>query len=121
MEKTAFLDFVNKPLPLAKNSEMSGMSFYSLMNDVWGEANRTVEYHKNGDTDHLIKQFEVVDHICSRIYMNPDIIDDEKIELREAHWELYDFCLWDNEWNNTSETVMRWFNQWVFDINYELY
>ena len=95
-------------------------TFFSQMNDVWGEANKAVESSSEGRTDKLIRQLKVFSDICSIIYMNPNITDGAKFELREAEWELYDFCLWDNELHNTPKSVMRWFDQWLYDINYDL-
>ena len=37
-----------------------------------------------------------------------------------AEWELFDYCLWDNQFQNDSVSVMKWFDQWCYDINYDL-
>ena len=101
-------------------SDWHERTFFSQMNDVWGEANKAVEISSEGRTNKLIRQLKVFSEICSIIYMNPNITDGAKYELREAEWEIYDFCLWNNELHNTPESVMKWFDQWLYDINYDL-
>ena len=101
-------------------SDWSNRTFFSQMSDVWGEANKAVEISGEGRTDKLIQQLKVFSEICSIIYVNPNITDGAKYELREAEWELYDFCIWNNELLNTPKSVMKWFDQWLYDINYDL-
>ena len=101
-------------------SNWDNRTFFSQMNDVWGEANKAVEISCEGKTEKLTQQLKVFSEICSIIYSSPNISDGAKYELREAEWELYDFCIWNNELQNTSDSVMRWFDQWLYDINYDL-
>ncbi|MDR0248240.1 MAG: hypothetical protein LBI44_01035 [Oscillospiraceae bacterium] len=97
---------------------LSRFNLFSQMNDVWGEANRAVTGGYTGDS--LARQMDLVSKICLRIYSNPEIANDIKCELRQAEWQLYDFCLWDNVSCNDSISVMYWFDKWNDPCNYFL-
>lgn len=55
---------------------------------------------------------------CAMAYLSPRVTKGEKDTLRLAEWKLYDYVFEDNTFRNDSASVMRWFNQWVFDVNY---
>ena len=97
-------------------------NFYSQMMDVWGEVDKTVERfnrtHKVDDD--LIKKCEFIHKIISVVRNCPGVNIDRKITLRIAEWELYDYMLWGNSWDNTEESIMNWFDQWCYEINYDL-
>lgn len=93
-------------------------NLFNQMNDVWGEANRAVTGGYSGDA--LVHQMASFSQMCLRIYSNPEISNAIKSELRHAEWELYDFCLWNNELKNDAATVMQWFDRWNDIDNYNL-
>ena len=66
----------------------------------------------------VAKQWEVFDLFCSMTYLAPTTTKGERETLKLAQWELYDYVFGKNDFRNSSESVMRWFNQWIFDINY---
>lgn len=92
-------------------------TFKQQMQDIYGEAARLIKQHLENN-DCIDAQWDVLDLFCTMTYLSPSNTP-EKIEtLKLAEWELYDFVFGENVFHNTSESVMRWFNQWVFDINY---
>lgn len=89
----------------------------SQMIDIWEEINKCV----NKPCNSLENQLDLVHKLCLKIYSNPKISDGFKYELKVAQWELYDFCLWGNRWNNSKESLMSaWFDLWLYEINYDL-
>ena len=88
--------------------------------DIWGEANKVLQAYKKSNTDNIIKQLRNLHDVCNIIYINDSIDENIKWELKVAEWELFDFCLWDNQFQNDSVSVMKWFDQWCYDINYDL-
>ena len=95
-------------------------NFILLMMDVWGEANKVIEIFQTKNTEAILKQLSNFHDVCNIIYLNDDIDDEVKWELKVAEWEIYDYCLWDNEFQNDSSSIMRWFNQWCYDVNYDI-
>lgn len=95
----------------------SERSFKQQMQDIYGEAHRLVKYHREG-SEKLSAQWDVFDMFCSMTLLDPSTTKGERDTLRLAEWELYDYVFGDNTFRNTDETVMRWFNQWIFDVNY---
>lgn len=114
-------DFLTRPIAYTGRQdelELWGQrSFKQQMQDVFGEASRLVKQHKEADSG-LSSQWDVFDRFCTMTYLSPAITDGEKETLMMAEWELYDYVFGDNSFRNTDESVMRWFNQWVFDVNY---
>ena len=88
--------------------------------DIWGEANKVLQAYKKSNADDIIKQLRNLHDVCNIIYVNDNIDENIKWELKVAEWELFDFCLWDNQFQNDSASVMKWFDQWCYDINYDL-
>ncbi|MDR0221124.1 MAG: hypothetical protein LBI54_06960 [Lachnospiraceae bacterium] len=66
------------------------------------------------------EQLEQIHNICTLIYANANILEGTKYELKVAEWELWDYLCWDNEWNNDDKSIMQWWNQWIYHINYDL-
>ncbi len=92
-------------------------SFKEQMQDIYGEAARLIKYHRESK-EKVAKQWEVFDLFCSMTYLAPTTTKGERETLKLAQWELYDYVFGKNDFRNSSESVMRWFNQWIFDINY---
>ena len=110
-----------------------GRSFYVQMMDVWGEVdkarNNYITLQKVPVTDDELrnKRYEVlldslrfVRECIAVVREGNDFAEPVKQTFRIAEWELYDFCLWDNVFMNTADTVTHWFDQWCYDINAEL-
>ena len=107
-------------------------NFYTQMMDVWGEVDKARNYYlkwkETPDTapekEHrfqaLLKSLKFVRECLAIVKENNDFEEKVKKTFRIAEWELYDFFFWDNEFYNTAETVTRWFDQWCFNINYDL-
>ena len=95
--------------------------FFLQMMDIWGEADNVIRIYLNENNKEKIqKQLDNFHNVCNIIYLNNNIDDNVKWELKVAEWELFDFCLWDNFFQNDHITVMKWFDQWCYDINYSL-
>lgn len=94
-------------------------SFKQQMQDIYGEANRLVKYNRD-DREKVACQWDVFDRFCIMTYSSEDVTEGERDTLKLAEWELYDYVFGSNEFKNDDITVMRWFNQWVFDVNYAL-
>ena len=97
-------------------------NFYSQMMDVWGEVDKTLEYYKktNQVDEALIQKCGFIHKMLSTVCNCPGVNKDRRITLRIAEWELYDYMLWGNTWNNVDTSVRRWFDQWCYEINYDL-
>jgi len=103
----------------------STRNFFSQMMDVWGEVDKLPElYEKYKNTENFsafIKQLEMVSKLCRIVRNCPECTIGEKEELKMAEWELYDFYEGDNTFNNTDgRAAAKWFDQWCYDINYDL-
>lgn len=128
IERIPYDVFINESKPLMQKTkdeeEMdahrhNNSSFINYMSDVWGEASKCVELKTSNHTalnDHIKTFVRIVECVLT----DERISDSAKRELKEAEWELLDYCLWDNEWNNTDKSVMSWFDQWIFDYNYDI-
>ena len=125
MNKMALDDFIIRandspkwdPVSL---TELMDRNFLLQMMDVWGEADKVIKTHEKSNTEEIIKQLSNFHDVCNIIYLNENIDDNVKWELKVAEWELFDYCLWDNLFKNDSVSVMKWFDQWCYDINYDL-
>ena len=108
-------------------------NFYTQMMDVWGEVDKARKYYlkwnevsstyselKRERFLALLKSLQFVRECLAIVKENNDFEEKVKKTFRIAEWELYDFFFWDNEFCNTAETVTRWFDQWCFNINYDL-
>ena len=101
-------------------AELMDRNLMLQLMDIWGEANKAVDAHKKNNIDDVIKQLSNLHDVCNIIYLNKNIDENVKWELKVAQWELLDYCLWDNLFQNDSVSVMKWFDQWCYDINYAL-
>ncbi len=128
MDKIKFEDFI-KTFPNINDyddetrtiwSNRHKSSFIQHMSDVWGEADKCVKYKNSGELEKLDKQILVFINTVNAVLTDPKLTKGTKEELRAAEWELLDYCIWDNEWKNKNNTAMEWFNQWMFDYNYDL-
>jgi hypothetical protein len=118
-------DFVIQPTEAPKwdaisLDELMNRNLLLQMMDIWGEADKAVQAYLSSNTEATVKQLSNFHDVCNIIYSNPSIDNDTKWELKVAEWELYDFCLWDNSFHNDSSSVMKWFDQWCYDINHDL-
>ena len=128
MEKVLFEDFI-KTVPNINDydeetrkiwSNRHKCTFIQHMSDVWGEADKCVKYKNNGELEKLDNQIKVFINTVDAVLTDPKVSKGAKEELRSAEWELLDYCIWDNEWKNKGNTAMEWFDQWMFDYNYDL-
>jgi hypothetical protein len=125
MKKLDLENYISLPIEKpswdsASLNELMSRHFYLQMMDVWGEADRLVRYHSTSCIDTIDNQVKNFHNICSTIHYNENIEEGVKWELKIAQWELLDFCIWDNVFYNDSNSVMKWFDQWQYDINYDL-
>ena len=118
-------EFIDLDLRSEHNYDWDVRPFTSHMSDVWGEANRVINYYIQwiqeqtpAAYERLISQTNLFHDVCSMIYANSTIVEDGKFELKIAQWELYDYILWGNSLKNDDKRVMRWFNQWVFNATH---
>lgn len=61
-----------------------------------------------------------VHNLCCIVRADPYNANGAKWELRAAEWELYDFFFWGNYFQNSIDTVSKWFDERRFAINYDL-
>ena len=125
MNKMALDDFIarandNPKWDSVSLTELMDRNFLLQMMDVWGEAEKVIKSFEKSNNDDVIKQLSNFHDVCNIIYLNENIDDNVKWELKVAEWELFDYCLWDNLFHNDSVSVMKWFDQWCYDINYDL-
>ena len=96
--------------------------FHIQICDIVGEAirlSRSYEKWKtSGKGEHAggVIYLNLIHKLCFLAHSNPNFTDEEKSILRAAQWEQYDFYLWGNKCNNTSESVMNWFNNYMENI-----
>lgn len=128
MKKIPYEEFI-KTYPNINNNDKETIqvwnnrhkfTFIQQMSDVWGEADKCVNLKNNGESSKLEKQIIVFINTVDAVLTDPKLSKGAREELRSAEWELLDYCIWDNEWKNNDNTAMEWFNQWMFDYNYEL-
>jgi hypothetical protein len=126
-----FIDNINKDIsyncfydsPISSDiiNEWKQRMLYEQMLDIWGQANAVIELYKsnygNSDIENALSNFS---RLCCIIYGNDLIKHSIKWELKIAEYELYDFFN-DNTFINNETTVMRWFNEWCYEINFEAY
>lgn len=114
-------EFIEQPVAYAGRSEeldaWSERSFKQQMQDIYGEAFRLIKFYRE-DKEKLPAQWDVLDTFCAMTCLDPATTRGERETLRIAEWELYDFVFGDNVFQNDDESVMRWFNQWMYDVNY---
>ncbi len=114
-------EFVNRPLVYEGRADeldsWSERSFKQQMQDIYGEAHRFIKFHREG-SDRLSDQWDVLDAFCMMTYLDPSTTCGERETLKLAEWELYDYVFGDNVFRNNDESIMRWFNQWIYDVNY---
>ena len=131
MNKCSFEEFCNSYNEKRFSDEdiknLKNENFYYQMLDVYGEDERAKHLWKkyqdidNSDLRKLLeKQLQLISKLCFVVYFDPAIEVAYKESLRLAEWELYDFYLWDNEFNNTVDTVETWFRQWCYQFNFDL-
>ena len=101
-------------------SELMNRNLLLQLMDIWGEANKVIQAYIKSNTEDVQKQLSNFHDVCSIIYLNNKIDENIKWELKVAEWEMYDFCLWDNRFHNDTTSVMKWFDQWCYDINHDL-
>jgi hypothetical protein len=125
MNKLSWQEFVQTDLAAETDYSWDVRPFVSHMSDVWGEANRVIQYYDEWRVEkteecrqRFMQQIKLFHDICANIYANSTVFEEGKFELKLAQWELYDYCLWDNTFDNDSKRVMRWFNEWAFQANY---
>ena len=125
MNKLSWQDFIKVDLTSDVDYSWDVRPFVSHMSDVWGEANRVIQYFdewRNEDTndnhEKFLCQISFFHDVCANIYANNTVFEEGKFELKLAQWELYDYCLWDNTFGNNSKSVMRWFDEWAYQANY---
>ena len=128
IKKIPYDAFTNESTPLLHKTEEeialdvfrhNNSSFIDYMSDVWGEASQCVALKSSDNNTALDSHIMTFIRIVDSVLTDDKISDGAKRELKEAEWELLDYCIWDNEWNNTDKSVMSWFDQWVFDYNYD--
>lgn len=90
------------------------------MSDVWNEAKQCVDLKKANNIKAPNSHINIFIDTVNCVLTDDKISIGAKTELMEAEYELLDFCIWDNEWKNTPEGAMGWFDQWMFDYNYNL-
>ena len=114
-------EFIEKPVVYTgRNDELDAWgerSFKQQMQDIYGEAYRLIKFYRE-DKDKLSGQWDVHDTFCAMTCLDPATTHGERETLRIAEWELYDFVFGDNVFRNDEKSVMRWFNQWMYDVNY---
>lgn len=130
--KMSYEDFVSLPTNVDDVSESICLSWYernflSQMMDIWGEADKTMAAYNKWKNDKNDQNYEaikshinVLDKYCRVIYSDRSKSEGKKYELKVAEWELLDFIFWDNLFENDEKSVMKWFNQFCYDINYDL-
>lgn len=94
--------------------------FIDQMSDAWGEADKCVRLKNQGEYKKLEAQIRVFVNTVDAILTDPKLSKGTKYELRGAEWEILDYCIGDNEWKNKDKTAMKWFDQWMFDYNFDL-
>jgi hypothetical protein len=123
MKKLSLDEFIVQPQDSPKwdldsLNELMSRDFVFQMMDVWGEANKAIQIHQTNNTEAILKQLLNLHDVCNIVYFNDNIHNDVKWELKVAEWEIFDYCLWDNEFQNDSDSVMKWFDQWCYDVNF---
>ena len=103
----------------------SSRNFFSQMMDIWGEVDKLPTLYEKSlldkDSSALKMQLQRVSKFCKIVRNCPGCTKGEREEIKIAEWELYDFYLGNNLFNNENGyEASKWFEQWCYNINYEL-
>ena len=110
------LDFALSDVDNDYVQSWSEMSFLSQMLDAWAEMDFTLKSFEQGNKDEILQHAKMLHEVCCLIYANPNVFDEEKETLKYAEWEFLDYVLW----GSNNKSAIYWFNQWNYDINYDL-
>lgn len=114
-------EFLDRPLVYSGRTEeleaWGQRSFKQQMQDIYGEAYRFIKFSQE-HSDKLESQWGVLDNFCIMTFLDPSTTKGERETLQLAEWELYDYVFGDNSFRNDENSIMRWFNQWMYDVNY---
>lgn len=102
-------------------------NFYSQMMDVCGEIENTkrlrVLYEADASSetfDKLKQSVAKVHKYCTIVRLDPKTNSSQSTDLSIAEWFLRDCMIGDNTFNISPEYYTDWFDQWLFDINFNL-
>ena len=102
-------------------------SFYWQMIDVWSQVDqakwlwrRWSRTKMDSDYTSFVNKMREVHNFCCIVRADPYNSHGAKWELKVAEWELYDFFFWDNSFQNSIDSVSRWFDERRYAIDYEL-
>lgn len=102
-------------------------SFHWQMIDVWSSVDIAKWLWKrwqktNEDSDYrlFIDKMREVHTLCCIVRADPCNSTGARRELRMAEWILYDFFFWDNKFQESIDTVSKWFDERRYAINYDL-
>lgn len=110
------LDFSLTDVDSSYVHSWSERSFFSQMLDAWGEMDFTLKSFEMGKSDEVLQHAKMLHEVCCLIYANPNVFDEEKETLKYAEWEFFNYVLW----GSNDKSAVYWFNQWNYDINYDL-
>ena len=105
-------------LPDKPDKENDRTNSFSILMDVWGEADRAVSM-KGRSRESILKQLNVLHDVCNLLYSG-DFDRELKEELMISEWELCDYLPGENIYGYSKEGVMDWFDQWCYKINYAM-
>lgn len=102
-------------------------NFYSQMMDVCGEIENTKRIKANYDAsqssddyERLIESLNKVHRYCTIVRLDDKITPAKAYDLLIAEWFLRDCMIGDNAFNISPKYYTEWFDQWLYDINFDL-
>lgn len=102
-------------------------NFYSQMMDVCGEIENAKRLQEIYETDRDAENFEKlkssldkIHKYCSIVRLDPKTTDAQRTDLTIAEWFLRDSLIGENTFNISPDSSSDWFDQWLFDINFDL-
>ncbi len=137
MEKISLKDYLKQDnayndVPELSDSDMLSSRFqvplYRQFIDIQGEVIHCLDIYKKykkRKTDEQLKnnlnrQIDQIHKLCRVVYLNDDISEYYKEELKVAEWSLYDYMLWGNNLNYNAKGVTAWFDEWLYSLDRSL-
>lgn len=97
-------------------------SVESRLIDIWATADDLLSCSnsENSSEASLNSYAERMENLISIICADPAQGRGFRETVREAQWEVFNYVFGDNSFGHSGKSSMSWFDQFMFDINYNL-
>lgn len=95
----------------------------SRLADVWATADDLLSCYEacqGSDETKLCQYAQRMDSLISMICADESRGPRFRESIREAQWEVFNFVFGDNSFGHSGRSSMQWFDQFMYDINFDL-